>query len=206
MVESASLGLDYPEVAVVEEETLAMQTLAVASDLAARPIVLGGCCCAHVGAVEGLQARHGRVGVLWLDAHGDLNTPETSPSGDEWGMPLRMLLDRGTIAPGDVVLWGARNLDPPEAEYLAACGIGDDPDALLDRADAVYVALDCDVVAPDELAVFMPEPGGPSLGEVERLLARVRESGKLVGVGFTGLAPDPANVEKLGRLTAALGY
>src|SRR3954468_1307479 len=51
MVEAASLPLDYPEVAVDEEETLAMQTLAVASDLPARPLVLGGCCCAHVGAV-----------------------------------------------------------------------------------------------------------------------------------------------------------
>lgn len=183
-----------------------MQTLAVASDLAARPLVLGGCCCAHVGAVEGLAARHGRVAVLWLDAHGDLNTPETSPSGDEWGMPLRMLLDRGTIAAGDVVLWGARNLDPPEVDYIAAAGIGDDPEALLDRAGAIYVALDCDVVDPDEIAVFMPEPGGPSLYELEELLSRMRESGKLVGVGFTGLAPDPANAEKLGRLTTALGY
>ena len=206
MVEAASLPLDYPEVAVVEEETLAMQTLAVASDLAARPLVLGGCCCAHIGAVEGLAARHGHVAILWLDAHGDLNTPETSPSGNEWGMPLRMLLDRGTIAAADVVLWGARNLDPPEEEYLAATGIDDRVSALLDRPDAVYVALDCDVVDPGELAVFMPEPGGPSLAEVERLLVEVRESGKLVGVGFTGLAPDPANVEKLKRLAAALGY
>jgi arginase len=193
-------------VAVVEEETLAMQTLAVASDLPARPLVLGGCCCSHVGAVEGLAARHGHVGVLWLDAHGDLNTPETSPSGNDWGMPLRMLLDRGTLAPADVVLWGARNLDPPEEEFIAAAGIGGDPDVLLERAEAVYVALDCDVLDPDELAVFMPEPGGPSLEEVETLLARVQESGKLVGVGFTGLAPDPANAEKLGRLAAALGY
>jgi arginase len=206
MVEAAGLALDYPEVAVVEEETLAMQTLAVASDLAARPLVLGGCCCAHIGAVEGLAARHGHVGVLWLDAHGDLNRPEASPSGNQWGMPLRMLLDRGTIAAADVVLWGARNLDPPEEEFIAAEGIGEDPVPLLDRADAVYVALDCDVLAPDELAVFMPEPGGPSLAELERLLAGVRESGKLVGVGFTGLAPDPANVDKLGRLAAALGY
>jgi arginase family enzyme len=206
MVEAASLPLDYPEVAVVEEETLAMQTLAVASDLAARPLVLGGCCCSHIGAVEGLAARHGHVAVLWLDAHGDLNTPETSPSGNEWGMPLRVLLDRGTVAAADVVLWGARNLDPPEEEYIAAAGIGDDPGVLLDRAEAVYVALDCDVLDPGELAVFMPEPGGPSLAAVERLLAEVRESGKLVGAGFTGLAPDPANVEKLERLTAALGY
>ena len=206
MVEAASLALAYPEVAVVEEETLAMQTLAVASDLPARPLVLGGCCCAHLGAVEGLAARHGRVAVLWLDAHGDLNTPETSPSGNEWGMPLRMLLDRGTIAAVDVVLWGARNLDPPEADYIAAAGIGGDPEALLDRADAIYVALDCDVLDPGEIAVFMPEPGGPSLDELEELLSRARESGKLVGVGFTGLAPDPANVEKLERLTTALGY
>jgi arginase len=206
MVEAASLPLDYPEVAVVEEETLAMQTLAVASDLPVRPVVLGGCCCSHVGAVEGLAARHGQVAVLWLDAHGDLNTPETSPSGNEWGMPLRTLLDRGTVAAGDVVLWGARNLDPPEVEYIAAAGIADDPDALLERAGAVYVALDCDVIQADELAVFMPEPDGASLGDVERLLTRVRDSGKLVGVGFSGLAPDPANVEKLERLTAALGY
>jgi len=208
MVEAASLPLDYPEVAVVEEETLAMQTLAVASDLPARPLVLGGCCCAHVGAVEGLAARHGRVSVLWLDAHGDLNTPETSPSGNDWGMPLRMLLDRGTIAAADVVLWGARSLDPPEEEFIATAGIADDPAALLDDAgtEAVYVALDGDVVDPGELAVFMPEPAGPSLGEVEQLLERTRDSGKLVGAGFTGLAPDPANVAKLERLAATLGY
>jgi arginase len=206
MVEAAALPLDYPEVAVVEEETLAMQTLAVASDLPARPLVLGGCCCAHVGAVEGLAARHGRVGVLWLDAHGDLNTPESSPSGNEWGMPLRTLLDRGTIETDDVVLWGVRNLDPPEREFIAAAGIEADPAALLARVGALYVALDCDVLDPDELAVFMPEPGGPSLADLELFLAGVRDSGKVVGLGLTGLAPDPANVETLERLATAVGY
>jgi arginase family enzyme len=62
------------------------------------------------------------------------------------------------------------------------------------------------VADPDEIAVFMPEAGGPSLDELEELLSRVRESGRLVGVGFTGLAPDPANVAKLERLAAAVGY
>ena len=205
MVESAALPLAYPEVAVVEEESLQAQTLAVASDLPARPLVLGGCCCSHIGAVEGLAARHGRVGVIWLDAHGDLNTPETSPSGNEWGMPLRMLIDGGAVEPQDVALWGARNLDPPEVAYIAAAGIHADPAAVLDRVEHVYVALDCDVFDPAELAVFMPEPDGPTLAEVERLLIAVRESGKLVGAGLTGLAPDPANVEKLERLTTALG-
>ena len=205
MIEAASLALDFPEVAVVAEDTLAMQTLAVASDLPEVPLILGGCCCSHIGAVEGLAARFERLGVIWLDAHGDLHTPETSPSGNEWGMPLRMIVDQGMVKTEDVVLWGARNLDPSEAELIAARGIGNDPEQVLERADAVYVAIDLDVLEPGEVAVFMPEPDGPTLDDVEQLLLRVRESGKLVGLGFTGLAPDPANVEKLHRLTAAAG-
>ena len=205
MVEAAALPLDFPEVAVVEEDTLAMQTLAVASDLPEVPLVLGGCCCAHIGAVEGLAARFTRLGVIWLDAHGDLNTPESSPSGDEWGMPLRMIIDHGMVDAADVVLWGARNLDPAESEFIASRGITDDPAPVLACADAVYVALDLDVLEPGEMAVFMPEPNGPSLADVEQLLTQVRESGKVAGAGLTGLVPDPANVEKLHRLTAALG-
>jgi arginase family enzyme len=205
MVEAAALSLDYPEVAVVEEDSLHAQTLAVASDLPARPLVLGGCCCSHIGAVEGLAARHGRIGVIWLDAHGDLNTPESSPTGNEWGMPLRMLLDGGAIDAADVALWGARNLDPPEVEFLASAGIHAEPGAVLERVECVYVALDCDVLEPSELAVFMPEPGGPSLAQVEALLIDVREAASVVGAGLTGLAPDPSNVEKLERLTTALG-
>jgi arginase family enzyme len=205
MVEAAALPLDYPEVAVVEEDSLHAQILAVASDLPARPLVLGGCCCAHVGAIEGLAARHGRVGVVWLDAHGDLNTPESSPSGNAWGMPLRMVIDAGAVEPEDVALWGARNLDPPEAEFVAASGIHDTPEAVLGRVDNVYVALDADVLDPGELAVWMPEPAGPSVADVERLLIAIRERATVVGAGLTGLAPDPANVEKLERLTTALG-
>jgi arginase family enzyme len=206
MIEAASLPLDYPEVAVVEEDSLHAQTLAVASDLPVRPLVLGGCCCSHIGAVEGLAARHGRVGVVWLDAHGDLNTPASSPSGNEWGMPLRMLIDGGGVDAADVALWGTRNLDPPEVEFIAAAGIHSEPAAVLARVDKVYVALDADVFDPRELAVFMPEPGGPTLAEVERLLIGLRESGAVVGAGLTGLAPDPANVVKLERLTTALGF
>src|SRR5206468_2173989 len=134
MIESAWLQLDYPETSIVEEESLHAQTLALASDLPVRPLVLGGCCCAHIGAVEGLAARFDRLGVIWLDAHGDLNTPESSPSGNEWGMPLRMIIDHGMVAAEDVVLWGARNLDPPEVEFIAAHGITDDPARVLERA------------------------------------------------------------------------
>jgi arginase len=206
MVEAAGLSLDYPEAGVVEEDTLQAQTLALAADLPQRPLVLGGCCCAHVGAVEGLTARYERLGVVWLDAHGDLNTTASSPSGNEWGMPLRMLIDRGAIDPQDVALIGARNLDPPEVEFIAAAGIHDNAEAVLSRVDCVYVALDCDVFEPGELGVFMPEPGGLTIAEVEKLLCGLRDRGVVVGAGLTGLAPDPANVEKLERLCTALGF
>ena len=206
MVEAAMLQLDYPEASIVEEESLHAQNLALASDLPVRPLILGGCCCSHVGAIEALSSRHDRLGIIWFDSHGDLNTPQTSPSGNQWGMPLRMLIDSGAVAAGDVALVGARNLDPPEVEFIAAAGIHDDPQAVLDRVDCVYVALDCDVFEPSELSVFMPEPGGPSLADLERQLGAIRESGTIVGAGLTGLAPDPANVEKLERLTAALGF
>jgi arginase len=206
MVQSAALPIDYPEASVVEEDSLHAQTLAVASDLPQRPLVLGGCCCSHIGAVEGLAARHDRLGVIWLDAHGDLNTPQSSPSGNEWGMPLRMLIDGGAIDPKDVALIGARNLDPAEIEFIAAAGIQDTAEAVLDRVDCVYVALDCDVFEPSELAVFMPEPGGPTIADVEKLLCGLRDRGAVVGAGLTGLVPDPANVEPLERLCTALGY
>ena len=206
MREAAALPLDYPEASVIEEDSLQAQILALASELPVRPLILGGCCCSHIGAVEGLAARHERLGVIWFDAHGDLNTPESSPSGNEWGMPLRMIIDGGAVDPHDVALVGARNLDPPEVEYIAAAGIHDDLQAVLDRVDCVYVALDCDIFEPSELAVFMPEPGGPTVAELERQLGRIREGGTVVGAGLTGLAPDPGNVEKVERLTAALGF
>ena len=208
MAEAANLPLDYPETAVVDEESLELQTLALAAELPDRPLVLGGCCCTHVGAVEGLASRLDRLALVWFDAHGDLNTPESSPSGNEWGMPLRMLIDGVAISVDDVALVGARNLDPPEQEFIRASGLQAGADAIdraLDGVDCVYVALDCDVFEPREMGVFMPEPGGPTVGEIERELRALAGRATILGAGFTGLAPDPANVPKLERLAAALG-
>ena len=208
MVEAAALPLPYPEAAVIAEETLGEQTLALASELPERPLVLGGCCCSHIGAVEGLAARHERLAIVWLDAHGDLNTPESSPSGNEWGMPLRMILDAGTVEPTHVALVGARNLDPPEEEFIAEAGIATG-DGAVERAlgdvDCVYVALDCDVFEPSELTSFMPEPGGLRVDEVEALFGRLQNRAGIVGAGLTGLARDAANVEPLAGLCRALG-
>jgi arginase family enzyme len=209
MAEAAFLPLPFPEVAVVEEETLREQTLALAAGLPDRPVVLGGCCCAHTGAVEGLAARHERLAVVWLDAHGDLNTPETSPSGNAWGMPLRMLLDGGTVDPGDTALVGARSLDPPEEEFIAASRLRVGADAVeeaIEGAEAVYVAFDCDVLEPGQgVTPHMPEPGGLTLEEATAILERTRISAPVAGVGFTGLTAAPQNADGLRRFTAALG-
>ena len=208
MAEAARLPLPYPEAAVIEEDSLDEQNLALAIDLPERPLVLGGCCCSHMGAVEGLAARHGRIALVWFDAHGDLNTPETSPSGNLWGMPLRMLLDSGAVEPEDVLLLGARNLDPPEREYVASIGLRTEPDRLADAVadtEGVYVALDVDALDPSEAESFMPEPDGLSLAETEELLTRIRERAPVLGAGLSGLAPESTNVEPLTRLCAALG-
>jgi arginase len=208
MAEAALLPLPYPETAVIEEESLDEQNLALAIDLPERPLVLGGCCCSHVGAVEGLAARRGRIALVWLDAHGDLNTPETSPSGNLWGMPLRMLLDSGAVEPEDVVLLGARNLDPPEREFIASIGLRTEPEALDDvlaGTEGVYVAIDADALEPGEVAPFMPEPGGLTLAKTEELLGRVRAQAAVLGAGLSGLAPESGNVEPITRLCAAVG-
>jgi arginase len=209
MANAAFLELPYPEVGVVDEDSLVEQNLALAAALPERPLVLGGCCCAHVGAVEGLAARYDRIAVVWLDAHGDLNTPATSPSGNLWGMPLRMLIDSGTVRVEDVLLLGARNLDPPEEEYVAASGLRtrlDELPAAVEHADGVYVALDVDVLDPESgVTVFVPEPEGPSLGETIVTLERIYRTAPIVGAGLTGALADERNVEPMGRLAAALG-
>jgi len=208
MAAAAYAELPYPEASVVEEASLAEQSAALADDLPVRPLVLGGCCCAHVGAVEGLAAREGTLAVVWIDAHGDLNTPATSPSGNAWGMPLRMLIDAGAVAPAHVALLGARNLDAPEAAFIESSGIQTGERAVeqaFDGADTVYVALDCDSVEPGELEVFMPEPGGLRLDELRQILRDVAERKTVVGAGLTGLVEADANQPKLVGLVSALG-
>jgi len=199
MADAANMQLQWPEAAVVDEETLDDEIARVAHELPARPFLLGGSCCGHVGAVRELARRHGRVGVVWIDAHGDLNTPESSPTGNAWGMRLRMLLDAGDVDAQDVILLGARNLDPPEVEFIAATAIRQELGPLPDR---VYVALDLDVIRPGDLDVFMPEPGGPALDELERLLAGLPTP---IGAGFTGGLRTDRNEALLPRLAAALG-
>jgi arginase len=208
MEEAANLPLAFPETGVVVEKSLGEQTLALASDLPERPLVLGGCCCVHIGAVEGLAARHDRVAVVWLDAHGDLNTPASSPSGNPWGMPLRALIEDGAVAIQDVVLVGARELDPPEEEFIASTHLalgGDGIERALHGADGVYVALDWDVLDPEDGLAFFSVPDGMRLDDLEEILLAVAATAPVLGLGVSGLSPHPDNVGKIERLAGALG-
>lgn len=208
MAEAAWLDLPYPETAVVEAETLEEQNLALAADLPERPLILGGCCCAHIGAVEGLAARQDRLSVIWFDAHGDLNTVDSSPSGNLWATPLRRLIDSGAVEAGDVALVGARNLDPPEEEFIRSHGVHVGEEGIaraIDGAGCTYVAFDVDVLEPGEMAVFMPEPNGVSLAEAERILGQIGKRSSVLGAGFTAAGFVPGNAEALSRLAVALG-
>jgi arginase len=208
MAEAAWLELPSPETSVVEAESLEEQSLALAADLPERPLVLGGCCCAHIGAVEGLAARQRRISLVWFDAHGDLNTIESSPSGNPWATPLRMLIASGAVDADDVALVGARNLDPPEEEFIRTRGVHVGEEGIagaLAGVESTYVAFDLDVLDPSEAAMFMPEPDGLSLAEAERMLRAIAGQTKILGAGFSGASFEPQNVRPLSRLAAALG-
>jgi arginase len=208
MCKAAMMRLPFEDAATVAEASLSEQTAAIARVLPDRPIVVGGCCGAHVGAVAGLAHRHGRIGVVWLDAHGDLNTPQSSPSGNEWGMPFRIILDQGHAAVEDSILIGARSLDPPEQAFIAETALAtsiDDLDRVLEGVRGVYIAFDCDVLDPTAIACFMPEPGGISMDEATAIVARVADGVPVLGMGLTAFLPDESNVPRLVGLCSAAG-
>ena len=105
----------------------------------------------------------------------------------------------GDVTAEDVPVLGASSLDPPEEAFIAESGIRRGLGELPER---VYVALDCDVIDPPELDVWMPEPDGIRLDALETLLAAIPRP---IGAGFTGLKPSRRNETALARLGHALG-
>jgi arginase len=173
----------------------------------ARPLVLGGDHSVALGTLAGLAAAAGQVGgVIWIDAHGDLNTPDTSPSGNVHGMPLAAALGRApdwfaharllvpALDPARVALVGIRSLDPAEQAFLRDADIRvftmSDIDRIgiertmreaLDRVSGpgfVHVSLDLDSLDPEVApGVGTPVRGGLTYREAHLACELVAESG-----------------------------
>lgn len=181
------------------------------------PLFLGGDHSIAVGTV-GAASAQGPVGVLWIDAHADFNTPETSPSGNLHGMPLAALTGRGApelvdlgrpgakVPPESVMLIGLRDLDRREREALGSSGAGvytmreiDERgiaavarEALtrLSHQPRLHVSLDMDVLDPREApGVGTPVPGGLSYREAHLLMELLAESGRVSSLDVVEINP-----------------
>lgn len=164
------------------------------------PLIFASDCTSVLGAMKGLERQ--RPAVIWYDAHGDFNTPQTSPSGFLGGMPLAMLVGRGHMGymngiglsplhERDVVLVNARDLDPDESLALRESRVTHLTDtsdlltaSLPDRP--LYIHMDIDVIDPAEMpGLGYPAPNGPSVAAVNATLKRVVTERRLAGALFS---------------------
>lgn len=181
-----------------------VQRVALAGD---RPVSIAGDCCAAIAVTAGLQRSGLSPRLLWLDAHGDFNTPETTRSGFLGGMPLAMLVGRGDqtlmerlgarpLPEDDVVLCDGRDLDPEEQTALDGSGVvhlsSVDRLQALELADRpLHVHLDVDIINPlDAPAMAYPAANGPRLPELEAMADWIARAAPPVSVSVTTWAFD----------------
>lgn len=181
------------------------------------PVLVGGNCSHTVGMISGLQQAHGpttRIGLLWLDAHGDFNTPGTSTSGMHGGMPVavaaglahpRWREGAGMVGPlptNRIVMVDVRKLDDAEERLIRSTdveitryGREFDPgpvleaiDRLVSEVDLLYVHVDADIL-DESLQPNHPtaEPGGPDVQAVVSVLERAMTSGKLAAFALVSV-------------------
>jgi arginase len=204
-----------------------------AAESGATPLVLGGDHSVALGSLGGLASIYGPGGVLWLDAHGDLNTPETTPSGNVHGMVLAAVLGLGgsafetkawplpAVDPQRVALVGVRSLDAGERERVRELGAKvftmSDVDRLgVERAvreslahvagpGFVHVSLDMDVVDPEVApGVGTPVRGGLSYREAHLALELVAESGLSSSLDVVEVNPIFDRENETGKLAVEL--
>jgi arginase len=193
-------------------------------------LLLSADCPAGLGMAAGLQRQHPDIAVLWLDAHGDFNTPAITVSGYLGGMSLAMLtghapepisgpLGLRPVAEGRVVLADARDLDPAEREALDASQVRRIPAAaaafraaLPQLADLpVYVHVDVDVLDSTEVpGLRFPSGPGPSLGDIADCLTAITADANVVAASLAcawlpGQVGGPHAREAIALLAGALG-
>ena len=187
------------------------------------PLVLGGDHSIAIGTVSGLAAtarsQGKKLGVLWIDAHGHINTPETSPSGNIHGMPLATLLGFGAgeltsiagadakVSPGNVALVGIRSLDSGEKKRLKETGVQVHTMSDIDRhgvprimkkalarvtdgTDFVHVSLDLDAVDPAVApGVGTPVKGGLDYREAHLIMETIADAGVMTSLEVVEVNP-----------------
>jgi arginase len=196
-------------------ETMAAKLLELAPEVF--PIVLGGDHSIAMGSVTG-SSRRLRSGLVWVDAHGDFNTPASSPSGNIHGMPLAALCGFGDqrlidiawsgakIRPTDVVLIGVRDLDREERRLMRDAGVTvytmkeidriglprvfDETLERLGGLDRLHISFDADVLDP-EIApgVGTPIPGGLTFREAHLLMELFADSGRVTSLDLVEVNP-----------------
>lgn len=198
------------------------------------PLVLGGDHAQAIGTIAGLARVHHRIGVVWVDAHTDMNTPATSPTGNIHGMPLATLLGYGptrltdiagkepALLPEHVAIIGARDVDAGEVGLVKELGVRVYTMSELDRrgtavcveeaiervssgTNGVHLSFDLDGVDPqDAPGVGTPVPGGLTLRESHLICEAVHRTGQLLGMEMVELNPTLDVRNKTGELAVWL--
>ena len=197
------------------------------------PLVLGGDHSVALGTIGGLASLYGPGGAIWIDAHGDLNTPETTPSGNVHGMVLAAVLGLGrpafdspvwplpAVDPGRVALLGVRSLDPAERDLIRELGVKAHTMSEIDRIGVervmreslvhvagpgfVHVSIDMDVVDPEVApGVGTPVRGGLSYREAHLALELVAESGLATSLDVVEVNPIFDRQNATGQLAVEL--
>ncbi|MFC3769711.1 arginase [Paenibacillus sp. GCM10012303] len=209
------------EIVRVNEE-LAEKVAAITAAGDRFPLILGGDHSIAIGTIAGVTRNKERIGVIWYDAHGDVNTPDTSPSGNIHGMALAAALGFGhpaltgigigsggvpRIDPRNVVLVGARSLDPGERIFLKQHGVTVYTMHEIDRigisgvmeqavrltsagTEGVHLSLDLDGLDPEDApGVGTPVPAGISLRESLLAMEILSASGLLTSAEFVEVNP-----------------
>jgi arginase len=195
------------------------------------PLVLGGDHTVALGTLIGMARAHGRGGILWIDAHADLNTPETTPSGNVHGMVLAAALGLGgpafadpalpAVDPRRVALLGVRSIDDGEREALRSLDAKVLTMSEVDRLGVeravreslahvagpgfVHVSVDMDVVDPDVApGVGTPIRGGLNYREAHLALELVAESGLMSSLDIVEVNPVLDRENQTGKLAVEL--
>jgi arginase len=210
---------------------------ATVSDVVERgrfPLVLGGDHSMAIGTVAGVAKHYRKMGLIWFDAHGDLNTGETTPSGNIHGMSLAVSLGVGhpdlvniggyapKARPENTVIIGARELDPGERELIRSLGIKvftmheidrlgmarvmEEAIAIVSRdTDGVHLSLDLDGLDPkDAPGVGTPVPGGITYREGHLALEMLAEAGIVTSAEFVEVNPILDRENQTARVAVAL--